>query len=146
MSIISCFMIFFFLLCLSMHACNARHLAVDKESSKHVKLSGKEVLKASVPPKVKPSSLEHLGTRRRVGGVNKESMINESWGSASTQKSIDSKGLLKEVKNYKGRISGGVQIKSFVSVSLPAPHEKRRENPGFNLDYSPPKTDPPSHN
>ena len=37
--------------------------------------------------------------------------------------------------------------KSRVSVSWRVPHKKRGEKqPGFNLDYSPPKTHPPSHN
>ncbi|KAF7844863.1 Transmembrane protein [Senna tora] len=33
-------------------------------------------------------------------------------------------------------------------VSWRVPHHKKRgnKNPGFNLDYSPPKTHPPSHN
>lgn len=40
-----------------------------------------------------------------------------------------------------------VQTESLVSVSWHVPHKEHNEkNPGFNLDYSPPKTHPPSHN
>ncbi|CAJ2655548.1 unnamed protein product [Trifolium pratense] len=47
-----------------------------------------------------------------------------------------------------GKISIGLQSKSQVSVSSwRVPHKKHSEkHPGFNLDYSPPKTHPPSHN
>lgn len=38
-------------------------------------------------------------------------------------------------------------IEGSISVSWRVPHKKRGEKqPGFNLDYSPPKTHPPSHN
>ncbi|RYR72207.1 hypothetical protein Ahy_A02g006415 isoform A [Arachis hypogaea] len=38
--------------------------------------------------------------------------------------------------------------KASSSISWRVPHKKPSEknNPGFNLDYSPPKTHPPSHN
>ncbi|KAF8379248.1 hypothetical protein HHK36_028680 [Tetracentron sinense] len=149
----SIILLFFFLLSLSMHACNARHLGViDKESGRQLDLSGKDVEKArldntSVPSKMKPSSLfEELGMQPE-GAANGESMIDESWGGASTQKSKRSEGLLKEVDNKEGTISGVVQMESLVSVSWPVPHDKGRDHdPGFNLDYAPPKTHPPSHN
>jgi len=43
--------------------------------------------------------------------------------------------------------SGPLQ-KSLVSVSWRVPHNKkpRQKHPGFDLDYSPPKTHPPHHN
>jgi len=48
------------------------------------------------------------------------------------------------------KVSAGLQTKSHVSVSsLRVPHNKKKhseKHPGFNLDYSPPKTHPPSHN
>lgn len=41
----------------------------------------------------------------------------------------------------------GLKTKSHVSVSWRVPHKKHSDkHPGFNLDYSPPKTHPPSHN
>lgn len=50
----------------------------------------------------------------------------------------------------KGASSGALQAESLVSVSWRVPHHKKRSHekhiPGFNLDYSPPKTHPPSHN
>ena len=43
--------------------------------------------------------------------------------------------------------SAAVGSERLVSVSWRVPHKKRGEKqPGFNLDYSPPKTHPPSHN
>lgn len=47
----------------------------------------------------------------------------------------------------KPKNSGAVEKESLVSVSWPVPQKNRGEkHPGFNLDYSPPKTHPPSHN
>ena len=52
------------------------------------------------------------------------------------------------VLKEKGKASSGaLQTESLVSVSWRVPRKKPSEkNPGFNLDYSPPKTHPPSHN
>jgi len=48
------------------------------------------------------------------------------------------------------KVSAGLQTKSHVSVSsLRVPYNKKKHSEkhlGFNLDYSPPKTHPPSHN
>ncbi|KAL6007861.1 hypothetical protein ACLOJK_033365 [Asimina triloba] len=50
------------------------------------------------------------------------------------------------VEGTRGVASGAVPIESFVTVTWRVPREKHAEHPGFNLDYSPPKTHPPSHN
>lgn len=43
-------------------------------------------------------------------------------------------------------IPGLVPIKPFVSVFRRMPHKNHDEHPGFNSDYSRPRTRPPSHN
>lgn len=66
----------------------------------------------------------------------------------------DSTGKLKETnKNQKGKLSPAAAAEAvrttetLASVSWRVPRKKRGEKqPGFNLDYSPPKTHPPSHN
>ncbi|KAK1307347.1 hypothetical protein QJS10_CPA10g00871 [Acorus calamus] len=43
--------------------------------------------------------------------------------------------------------SGVVRTQSLVTVPWRVPHVRHREQqPGFNVDYDPPKTHPPSHN
>ena len=50
-------------------------------------------------------------------------------------------------EKIKGLDAVQTTTKSVVSVSWRVPNKKRGEKqPGFNLDYSPPKTHPPSHN
>ena len=54
-----------------------------------------------------------------------------------------------KVKGKASSSSGSSSSKSesLVSVSWLVPRKKPgQKNPGFNLDYSPPKTHPPSHN
>lgn len=51
------------------------------------------------------------------------------------------------IPKVEGKTPVSVQTESLASVSWRVPHKKHSEqNPGFNLDYSPPKTHPPSHN
>lgn len=60
---------------------------------------------------------------------------------AKTSRNISSKG---KVQTTSATVRSD---KPSVSVSWRVPHRKRDEKqPGFNLDYSPPKTHPPSHN
>ncbi|KAK8570479.1 hypothetical protein V6N13_003156 [Hibiscus sabdariffa] len=62
-----------------------------------------------------------------------------------TQKLEDADVKFKRAENEKEKNCGA--SKPVVSVSWRVPHRKHGEkNPGFNLDYSPPKTHPPSHN
>lgn len=63
--------------------------------------------------------------------------------------SNDTKDAKMKISNYEmGKTTGAAQTdESLSSVSWRAPHGQRPEkNPGFNSDYSPPKTHPPSHN
>ncbi|KAK5812654.1 hypothetical protein PVK06_028091 [Gossypium arboreum] len=72
----------------------------------------------------------------------KEESIEESHGYNVTQKLEDAK-----VKNQKTIVENEKKKNPSVAVSWRVPHKKHGEkNPGFNLDYSPPKTHPPHHN
>ncbi|KAE8725985.1 Ubiquitin-like superfamily protein isoform 1 [Hibiscus syriacus] len=64
------------------------------------------------------------------------------------QKLPDAEVMYKTVESQKEKTSGAIGTsKAVVSVSWRVPHRKHGEkHPGFNLDYSPPKTHPPSHN
>ncbi|KAK7817859.1 hypothetical protein CFP56_042051 [Quercus suber] len=62
------------------------------------------------------------------GGTDGNNIDDKSQGGATTQ------------------IPGLVPIKPFVSVSRRMPHKNHDEHPGFNSDYSRPRTRPPSHN
>lgn len=66
----------------------------------------------------------------------------------SVRRSIKRVFKVKKVKTSSGSLKTH-ESSSLVSVSnWRVPHHKKRgyKNPGFNLDYSPPKTHPPSHN
>ncbi|XVF33532.1 hypothetical protein REPUB_Repub17cG0176800 [Reevesia pubescens] len=121
-----------------MHACCARRLgAVD---NKNIKLE-KKLLHFSI--KAKSTSLKEIQSI-------KEESIEESHADDDTQKLEDIADQVKSksLQNEKEKAPGAVQAnKSLVSVSWRVPHRKRgKKHPGFNLDYSPPKTHPPSHN
>ncbi|XVF22749.1 hypothetical protein REPUB_Repub12eG0197700 [Reevesia pubescens] len=147
MSITSCFLLF--LLCLSLHACSARRLgAIDHKNKleKKLHLSIKNGMKHGfrknlVVVQAKSTSSKELGSI-------KEETVEESHAVGETQKLEDAEVKSKTVENEKEKTSRAVQTdKSVVSVSWPVPHRKHGEkHPGFNLDYSPPKTHPPSHN
>nr|POE80387.1 hypothetical protein CFP56_10608 [Quercus suber] len=116
MSIISS--VFILLLFLSMHGyCNARGLGVvDKASN----------LQLIVSEKVEEKVKHNMETIQ--GGTDGNNIDDKSQGGATTQ------------------IPGLVPIKPFVSVSRRMPHKNHDEHPGFNSDYSRPRTRPPSHN
>ncbi|XP_059654256.1 root meristem growth factor 10 [Cornus florida] len=75
---------------------------------------------------------------------NQESMPKESKVDGADY----NKGLSSNPKDERVEISRAVQThESLASVSWRMPHKKHGEpQPGFNLDYSPPKTHPPVHN
>ncbi|XP_040993700.1 uncharacterized protein LOC121240345 [Juglans microcarpa x Juglans regia] len=146
MSATSCLLLF--LLCVSMHACNARgrHLirAVDKklEKKRHFSFRNDEKTgsdEISAVSKVKPSSSKQheMGRRESIAGI---------LSSENTPKQNETRSGPK-IPKVEGKTSGAVQTESLESVSWHVPHKKRSgKDPGFNLDYSPPKTHPPSHN
>lgn len=103
-----------------------------------------EKLEQSSSRKVLKSNPERL-LKEISGGIIKDS--NEPHNEAKHSenhipKYSGNKGII-------GRISGFNQIKSFVTVSWRIPPRGKHEDdhqPGFDMDYSPPKTHPPSHN
>ncbi|XP_010264248.1 PREDICTED: uncharacterized protein LOC104602315 [Nelumbo nucifera] len=140
---------FLFLHCLSICACDARHLRgiVLLESRSQVRLSGKDLEKegkldkTSIPSTTK-LHLPEENQRPKQEAENGETRMDKCREGASThEKSKGSDASLKKVK-----ISGAVQTESLVSVPRRVPRKKSGQYPGFNLDYSPPKTHPPSHN
>ncbi|KAE8723329.1 Ubiquitin-like superfamily protein isoform 1 [Hibiscus syriacus] len=95
----------------------------------------------------------HASTARRLAAVHSANQrIKELHVSAAkndTQKLQDAEVKFKTVENEKEKSSSGEigASKPVVSVSWRVPHRKHGEKlPGFNQDYSPPKTHPPSHN
>ncbi|CAN6562612.1 unnamed protein product [Malus baccata var. baccata] len=156
-----------FLLCLSLHACNAGRLgAVQKKSDnkfhiikKSTKARGSDHSIPVVPMmksfSSKPS-LDHVEKGESTVLQTQSDSINTKEPK-QTKTNDDLKA--KSRKNTKGSASAsGASVdhpitsrhdkSSFVSVSWCVPRNKRRvqKQPGFNLDYSPPKTHPPSHN
>ncbi|KAJ8900396.1 hypothetical protein K2173_025036 [Erythroxylum novogranatense] len=109
------------LLFLSLHACNARRI------EKRFQISNQNNRKdASVPSK------EELSSSNVQVASKTDSRIDQN----DRETSKDSK-----------RKVGAVQKESPVSVPWKVPQNTHREkHPSFNLDYSPPRTHPPSHN
>ncbi|PON47295.1 hypothetical protein PanWU01x14_245440 [Parasponia andersonii] len=149
MSITCSCLLLFFLLCLSLDACNARRLGrvLDKEpEGKNHQFSSEnreEYYKSGVddirvqPNVVKSSSSMEAQTSHDKTPYDLKDM---------TRKTL--KGRSKDEEKGKGWDAVRTSTKSsVVSVSWRVPHKKCGEKqPGFNLDYSPPKTHPPSHN
>ncbi|XVE74044.1 hypothetical protein DITRI_Ditri11bG0167400 [Diplodiscus trichospermus] len=152
MSITSCFLLF--LLCLSLHACTARRLgAVDHKNKLEKKLNFS--IKNDMKNVFKKNSVVVLqatsSSSKELQYSTKEESIEESDHADDSGQRLEDAAEVnrKTVENEKGKTSGAVHQtnKSVVSVSWRVPHRKHGEkHPGFNLDYSPPKTHPPSHN
>ncbi|KAK8487299.1 hypothetical protein V6N13_093430 [Hibiscus sabdariffa] len=92
----------------------------------------------------------HACTARRLAAVHSENQHKKQVHVSAKndpQKPEDTEVKFKTVEDEKS-ISGAIGTrKPVVSVSWRVPHRKHGEKfPGFNLDYSPPKTHPPSHN
>ncbi|MBA0796403.1 hypothetical protein Gohar_007173 [Gossypium harknessii] len=151
MSTPSCFLLL--LLCLSLQACSARRLvAVDSKDHKidnilhfSIKVWGPFVLQNDMKNDRKNNSVAVLQAKssssKELRSMKEES-IEESHGYNVTQKLEDA-----EVKYHKTMVEIEKKKNPSVAVSWRVPHKKHGEkNPGFNLDYSPPKTHPPHHN
>ncbi|XP_017625852.1 root meristem growth factor 10 [Gossypium arboreum] len=143
MSTPSCFLLL--LLCLSLQVCSARRLVVVV--SKHHKIDN--ILHFSIKNDMKNDRknnsvpvLQAKSSSSKELRSMKEESIEESHGYNVTQKLEDAK-----VKNQKTIVENEKKKNPSVAVSWRVPHKKHGEkNPGFNLDYSPPKTHPPHHN
>ncbi|GAV87895.1 hypothetical protein CFOL_v3_31319, partial [Cephalotus follicularis] len=120
-----------FILCISMHACKARHYGVlNKGSTTPNYFTSKGLEKAEL----------NLDS---IQGPNEDA--NYSIG-AVPQELNDSKALLKEQKQNRRETSGLAPIKPPVSVSWRVPRKENKDNPVFYSDYSQPDTSTPSHN
>ncbi|KAJ7007464.1 hypothetical protein D5086_004766 [Populus alba] len=134
------------LLCLSLHACTARPLADinnNPEKKFHIipyQNDQKEISVTTVPTVESSSSKE-------FGAAKKDSIAKTQLGD-NAQKLKDSKAKQKlDSVDEIEKNPGADKKESLVSVSWRVPQKKRGErHPGFNLDYSPPETHPPSHN
>ncbi|KAJ1383686.1 hypothetical protein SESBI_43155 [Sesbania bispinosa] len=121
-------------LCISLHACNARHLSpLDKKKS-HFSIKNGEKNGFDFSPKQLNEGIQKMEKEELVGDSEKAKNRRRT-----SQRVVKVKGI--------GKGSGALQSESLVSVSWRVPHKKQsQKHPGFNLDYSPPKTHPPSHN
>ncbi|KAK7390181.1 hypothetical protein VNO78_25480 [Psophocarpus tetragonolobus] len=126
------FLLFF--LCISLHACYARHLG---------------------PLNKKPGEKSHFSIKssEKNGFDSSPKRLNEGHNKTETHLVGDSeKPRNRRSTNHRVHKSSenasGASQKSHVSVSWRVPHNKkpRQKHPGFDLDYSPPKTHPPHHN
>ncbi|MBA0584096.1 hypothetical protein Gorai_014924 [Gossypium raimondii] len=108
---------------------NILHFSIKNDMKKDRKNNSVAVLQA------KSSSSKELRSMKLES-------IEESHGYNVTQKLEDA-----EVKYHKTIVEIEKKKNPSVAVSWRVPHKKHDEkNPGFNLDYSPPKTHPPHHN
>ncbi|KAI5564286.1 hypothetical protein POPTR_014G060400v4 [Populus trichocarpa] len=135
------------ILCISLHACNARPLAdIDKKPEKKFQIisnqtSDQKEISVTIVSKADSSSSNEFGAAKE-DSIAKTDQLDDN-----AQKLKDSRAKQKSMSDEKVKDSGAALKESLVSVSWPVPQKKRGEtHPGFNLDYSPPKTHPPSHN
>ncbi|PSS35969.1 Synaptonemal complex protein like [Actinidia chinensis var. chinensis] len=140
MSITSSLLVF--LLCVSLHACNARLLgAIGKEHEKKSVVQNKHDEKASL---AKLDLTKDLGeanigdTMEKQIRVEKEDNHNPTI--AKAKKLVKGQGQGEKIASQTGQ--------SLLSVSWRVPHKKSpgEQQPGFNSDYLPPKVHPPVHN
>ncbi|XP_022872712.1 uncharacterized protein LOC111391693 [Olea europaea var. sylvestris] len=120
------------LLCSSLHACNARNFGViNKEATNRFFFTTENddkfnLAKVSIKSDVKSS----ISTAKKETTL-KEKKVEEYNLKTSTKKRVI--------------VPGDTQTDQ--SMSWRMPHKKRgQKDPGFNLDYLPPKTHPPLHN
>ncbi|THG09249.1 hypothetical protein TEA_024045 [Camellia sinensis var. sinensis] len=118
----------------SLRACNARHLGEIGKDDKKFPLPNKNDEKVSPVKTLDEPKFKQALSNQLVG----EDMVKQSRvGKDDQPKPISS--MAKELEGQTGE--------SHVYVSWHLPHKKQGEpQPGFNLDYEPPKTHPPVHN
>ncbi|KAF9668786.1 hypothetical protein SADUNF_Sadunf14G0039600 [Salix dunnii] len=145
MSVITYFLLSIF--CFSLHACNARPLAdIDKEPEKKFQMISNQTSDQKEIP-VNLVSKANSSSSNEFGEEKEDSIAVTDQMDDNAQKLMNSKAKQKSMTEERVRDSGAAHKASLVSVSWPVPRKKRGEtHPGFNLDYAPPKTHPPSHN
>ncbi|KAF2315384.1 hypothetical protein P3X46_014630 [Hevea brasiliensis] len=126
MSVVSCLLLL--LLCLPLHARSARRLASADQNL------------------LKKFHISNQNDEKKVSVAPMESSSSNERAKAAKEESIPETRSLMSEENAKH--SGSTKKESLVSVPWRVPHNKHgaKKHPGFNLDYSPPKTHPPSHN
>ncbi|PIA50172.1 hypothetical protein AQUCO_01300721v1 [Aquilegia coerulea] len=148
MSIHSTILLLLILCLLSMHACSSRPL-----SNKH---SAQKKLPHSIKAGKVTTMLHSTTSKEKEVKVLKHHEGIDDASTTTGQKtnkekiSKDLRSLTKEVEAKK-KMSNPAGVaqrdQSLVSVSFLIPRKKQGDrHPGFSLDYSPPKTHPPSHN
>ncbi|KAL2511464.1 Uncharacterized protein Adt_17064 [Abeliophyllum distichum] len=139
MSIISSIvLVLLSLLFFSFHGCRARSFGVfNKEPVEGFHSSIKKNEATSlVWVSIQPDTNSSESNRPKATKIKSKNMSPENPVVPHSRKSL-----------HKVQVLGTVQTEPAVSVSWRVPHKKRgEEEPGFNLDYLPPKTHPPSHN
>ncbi|KAK4269780.1 hypothetical protein QN277_022892 [Acacia crassicarpa] len=120
-------------LCFSFHSCDARCLTGFSNKKSHLY------------PKSVDLSLKQLASQKNGEDEKKTGII---VAEAEKPKVTNIRTSNKRVLEVKKGKTGSLKFnESLVSVPWRVPREKKGDkNPGFNLDYSPPKTHPPSHN
>ncbi|KAJ9188480.1 hypothetical protein P3X46_003836 [Hevea brasiliensis] len=138
MSVVSCLLPL--LLCLSLHACNARRIATADQKFHISNQNDEKKVSVTVP-------MESSSSNEPAGAAKEDSIAETHHLDGYAQKLKNSKPKQKLMAEENAKNSGSAEKKSLVSVPWRVPHNKRGEkHPGFNFDYSPPKTHPPSHN
>ncbi|KAG5060652.1 hypothetical protein JHK87_001681 [Glycine soja] len=127
-----------FFLCISLHACYARHLSPPNkkmEEKSHFSIKSDE--KNGLDSSPKQLNEGHNKTETRLVGDSVKPRNRRSTNHHRVHKATEN-------------ASGSSLQKSLVSVSWCVPHNNnkkpRQKHSGFDLDYSPPKTHPPHHN
>ncbi|OIV89515.1 hypothetical protein TanjilG_20326 [Lupinus angustifolius] len=123
-----------FFLCISLHTCNSRYLSTqDKKHEKKSHFPIKNEENNGVDFSQKQLRVMSEGNKMETGLV--------------AQKPKKVRRTKHKVHKAMRKDPGALKSESLVSVSWRMPHKKPSDkNPGFNLDYAPPKTHPPSHN
>ncbi|XP_021968767.1 uncharacterized protein LOC110863755 [Helianthus annuus] len=122
------------LLCFSQEClCSGRHLrSIDDHAM--------DVDKAKLPSH---STIKGFGNKPLTVHDELDHKMNED--EYQKQKGDGSKHKKDMIKDQKVKKVKEVDPKS-ITFRVPVEHQKIHQQPGFNLDYSPPKTHPPSHN
>ncbi|XP_011033544.1 PREDICTED: uncharacterized protein LOC105131996 [Populus euphratica] len=134
--------------CFSLHACNARPLAdIDKKPEKKFQIISNQTSSDEKEISVTIVSQADSSSSNEFGAAKEDSIAKTDQLDDNAQKLKDPKAKQESISDEKVKDSGAAHKEPLVSVSWPVPQKKRGEtHPGFNLDYSPPKTHPPSHN
>ncbi|XP_054780037.1 root meristem growth factor 10 [Prosopis cineraria] len=138
-------------LCFSFQTCNGRRLT--SFSNKNIEEKSHFLLKNGSKESVIAVSPKQLITQRNGSEEEERKTTEIMVAEAENKPKLNTRRtrkirVLKVVKGKTGSVSSSKTHESHVSVSWSVPPKKKRgyKNPGFNLDYSPPKTHPPSHN